>query len=440
MAIHPLAGQLAPESVLIDVSRSRAAPITPTAPTRPTRASALPSAPAATGARSLDHTFTESHILAITKAICDYRKMKGIDGPLFMGKDTHALSGPAQRTALEVLSARRCRDDPPARRRSDADPRHLARHPRLQFGPHHRRVRRDRDHSVAQPPRGRRLQVQPPPRRAPLIPMSPPGSKIAPTRCCARASPRSQARSLTRRHQGRHHPRSRLRRALRRRPGERHRHGGHPVCQLEARRRPPGRRGRPLLAAHCRPLRTGYHRHQSGDRSHVPVHDARPRRQDPHGLFQPLRDGQPGQAQGPLRRRLWQRSRFRPPWHCHEVDGPDESQPLPGRRDSLLAHPSRQMAAARQGRQNVGQQQPDRPRRQEPRSPSCRGARRLQMVRTRAAWTARSASAARKAPAPASCAATAPSGPPIRTARSSTCSPPRCSPAPEKIRASITRS
>ena len=50
-------------------------------------------------------TFTESHILAISQAICDYRKRRGIDGPLYMGKDTHALSGPAQRTAIEVLAA-----------------------------------------------------------------------------------------------------------------------------------------------------------------------------------------------------------------------------------------------------------------------------------------------------------------------------------------------
>jgi phosphoglucomutase len=50
-------------------------------------------------------TFTEAHILAITQAICDYRRTQGIDGPLYMGKDTHAISGPAQRTALEVLAA-----------------------------------------------------------------------------------------------------------------------------------------------------------------------------------------------------------------------------------------------------------------------------------------------------------------------------------------------
>jgi phosphoglucomutase len=54
---------------------------------------------------SLHGTFTESHILAITQAICDYRQARGIAGPLFMGKDTHALSTPAQQTALEVLAA-----------------------------------------------------------------------------------------------------------------------------------------------------------------------------------------------------------------------------------------------------------------------------------------------------------------------------------------------
>ncbi len=53
----------------------------------------------------LNGTFTEAHILAIAQAICDYRRTRGTDGPLYIGKDTHALSGPAQATALEVLVA-----------------------------------------------------------------------------------------------------------------------------------------------------------------------------------------------------------------------------------------------------------------------------------------------------------------------------------------------
>ena len=50
-------------------------------------------------------TLREAHILAITQAICDHRWSQATNGPLHMGKDTHALSGPAQRTALEVLAA-----------------------------------------------------------------------------------------------------------------------------------------------------------------------------------------------------------------------------------------------------------------------------------------------------------------------------------------------
>ena len=53
----------------------------------------------------LDGSFTEAHILAITQAICEYRTAQGIEGPLFIGKDTHAVSRPAERTALEVLAA-----------------------------------------------------------------------------------------------------------------------------------------------------------------------------------------------------------------------------------------------------------------------------------------------------------------------------------------------
>src|SRR5215469_446275 len=50
-------------------------------------------------------TFNEHHILAATQAICDYRAAHGVDGPLYLGADTHALSEPAQATALEVLAA-----------------------------------------------------------------------------------------------------------------------------------------------------------------------------------------------------------------------------------------------------------------------------------------------------------------------------------------------
>ncbi len=104
MAIHPLAGQLAPASVLIDVPALEQAYYT----NRPDPADARERVAFGTSGHrgtALDNTFTEAHILAITRAICDYRRAHAIDGPLFLGKDTHALSGPAQRTALEVLAA-----------------------------------------------------------------------------------------------------------------------------------------------------------------------------------------------------------------------------------------------------------------------------------------------------------------------------------------------
>ncbi|MGB3746555.1 MAG: phosphoglucomutase (alpha-D-glucose-1,6-bisphosphate-dependent) [Rhodanobacter sp.] len=102
--ISPLAGKPAPKSILVDVPKLLAA----YADTRPD-----PSVPAqrvafgTSGHRgsSLQGSFNEWHILAITQAICEYRTSKGIDGPLFIGFDTHALSQPAFESALEVLAA-----------------------------------------------------------------------------------------------------------------------------------------------------------------------------------------------------------------------------------------------------------------------------------------------------------------------------------------------
>src|SRR6266852_9016695 len=62
------------------------------------------SAPAGHRGSPRRRSFTEAHLLAIAQAICDYRKSQGTGGPLYIGKDTHALSGPAQRSVLEVLA------------------------------------------------------------------------------------------------------------------------------------------------------------------------------------------------------------------------------------------------------------------------------------------------------------------------------------------------
>jgi phosphoglucomutase len=101
---NPLAGKPAPLELLVNVPRLISAYYTG----RPD-----PSVPAqrvafgTSGHRgsSFDDAFNEWHVLAISQAICDYRKQKGIDGPLFLGIDTHALSTPAFSSAVEVLAA-----------------------------------------------------------------------------------------------------------------------------------------------------------------------------------------------------------------------------------------------------------------------------------------------------------------------------------------------
>jgi len=104
MAIHPLAGKPAPIEILINVDELERAYYerVPDINNPHERVSFGTS-----GHRGspLDGTLNEAHILAMTQSICEYRATKKISGPLFMGKDTHAVSGPAQRSALEVLAA-----------------------------------------------------------------------------------------------------------------------------------------------------------------------------------------------------------------------------------------------------------------------------------------------------------------------------------------------
>ncbi|HMH00523.1 MAG TPA: hypothetical protein VK555_03870, partial [Terriglobales bacterium] len=104
MTISPLAGKPAPKEMLIDVARLEKEYFE----RRPDLGDPNQLVSFGTNGHRgspFHGTFTEAHILAITQAICDYRREQGTDGPLYMGKDTHALSEPAQRTALEVLAA-----------------------------------------------------------------------------------------------------------------------------------------------------------------------------------------------------------------------------------------------------------------------------------------------------------------------------------------------
>ncbi len=101
---HPLAGKPAPKEVLVDVAKLRRLYFDELPdPATPEQRVAF----GTSGHRgsSLKRAFNEAHILAVTQAICEYRKAQGTSGPLFLGKDTHALSDPAQDTALDVLGA-----------------------------------------------------------------------------------------------------------------------------------------------------------------------------------------------------------------------------------------------------------------------------------------------------------------------------------------------
>ncbi|MDQ2800530.1 MAG: phosphoglucomutase, alpha-D-glucose phosphate-specific, partial [Armatimonadota bacterium] len=102
--MHPLAGQPAPRELLVNVPRLVSAYYTQTPdPAEPAQQVSF----GTSGHRgsSLQSSFNEAHILAICQAVCEMRQGAGINGPLFLGMDTHALSEPALSTALEVFAA-----------------------------------------------------------------------------------------------------------------------------------------------------------------------------------------------------------------------------------------------------------------------------------------------------------------------------------------------
>ena len=104
MAVHPLAGKPAPKELLIDVRKTLTTYYDkkPDASVPAQKVSFGTSGHRGTAAQG---SFNEDHILAVTQAICDYRASQGITGPLFLGMDTHALSAPAFKSALEVFAA-----------------------------------------------------------------------------------------------------------------------------------------------------------------------------------------------------------------------------------------------------------------------------------------------------------------------------------------------
>ena len=101
---HPLAGKSVPSGSLLDVAALERA-YTRLAPGPGERSEEVSFGTSGHRGNPFDRSFNEAHILAITQAICEYRRNEAITGPIFLGKDTHAASHPAERTALEVLIA-----------------------------------------------------------------------------------------------------------------------------------------------------------------------------------------------------------------------------------------------------------------------------------------------------------------------------------------------
>jgi len=104
VSVSPLAGKPAPRELLVDLGRLERA-YYDRVPDPANPAEQVSFGTSGHRGSSLRGSFNEAHIVAITQAICEYRRSQSIDGPLYMGKDTHALSRPAERTALEVLAA-----------------------------------------------------------------------------------------------------------------------------------------------------------------------------------------------------------------------------------------------------------------------------------------------------------------------------------------------
>ena len=412
--ISPLAGKPAPASILVDLRQLEAAYYERTPdPDDPTQLVSF----GTSGHRgsSLRGSFTETHIAAVTQAICEYRRGQGIDGPLYMGKDTHALSHPAQRTALEVLAANGV--ETVIQREDGVTPTPVISRAILAYN-------RGRTAHLADgivitpshnPPEDGGFKYNPPnggPADTDVTAwVAAPRQRVA-----ARTARRCEADRVRARARCGDHAPGRSRPAVRARSAARGRHG------RDSRRRPHDGRGSArrrvgaVLGADQRALRHADHRRQSRARCHVLVHDGGPRRADPHGPVEPARDGQSRRAEGSLPGGLRQRSGRGPPRDRDAFKRAAEPEPLSGGRDPLPADAPARVAGRRRRRQDARQQQPDRSGRRRRSAAGCWKCRSASSGSCPACSTGRAASAARRAPAPASCAATAPSGPPTRTA------------------------
>ena len=331
---------------------------------------------------AFNHAFNENHILAVSQAVCDHRKASGIDGPLFVGIDTHALAEPALASALEVFAANGV--EVMIDEHDGYTPTPVISHAILT-------TNKGRKSGLAD---GVVITPSHNPPEDGGFKYNPPNGGPADTDVTG-AIERAANRYLEDDLKGvKRIPYDRARKAS---CVHRYDYIGPYVADLanvvdmEAIRGSGVKIGiDPLGGAAVRywqPVIERYgiacdHRQRRG-RSDLPLHDGGLGRQDPDGLLLALRDGAADRLARQIRRRVCQRHRRRPPRHRDPLQRLDESQPLPRRRDRLSVRASAALARRQRGRQDHRLQRDHRPRRQETRAPAGRNPGRLQMVRRR---------------------------------------------------------
>ena len=330
MTVDTRAGHPADPAALVDVERC--SPRTTTScPTRRSPGSGSRSGRPATAAPRCGRVQRGAHPRHDRGDLRATARTRGIDGPLFIGRDTHALSEPAY--ADRARGARGARRRRPGRRRATATRRRrrvshaiLVAQPRPAAT---RPGRRHRRHAVAQPARGRRLQVQPAERR--------PGRHRRHRLDPGRGEPAARGRASTASSGVAVSSDARAAAAplrLRRRATST---TSRSVIDMDAIRAsglrigvdPLGGASVAYWPAIARALRPRPDRHERRRRPAVRVHDRRLGRPDPDGPVVALRDGPAGRAARPVRRRVRQRRRRRPPRDRHARRRADEPEPLP---------------------------------------------------------------------------------------------------------------
>ena len=338
--MHPLAGKPAPKSILADIPALVSAYYTLHPDPEDPRGLVSFGTSGHRG-RAFDGTFNEDHILAVVQAICLHRRQAGITGPLFLGKDTHALSEPAQNSALEVLAANGV--ETMAAPSGAFTPTPAVSHAIL--GWNRGRTRDLADGIVITP------SHNPPDNGG--IKYNPPDGGPADTDITDWVARAGQRAAQGRQPRGQ---RACPSRAPCGPPASTPSTTSPPTWRRWARSStwtpsaPPGLRlGADALGGaglgYWEPIARRYGLQievlQRPLRPHLRFHVRGQGRQDPHGLLLAPGHGRAGGAQGPLRHRLRQRPRLRPPRHRLPQRRPDEPQPLPGGGHRyLFRHPA----------------------------------------------------------------------------------------------------